>query len=101
MLAIVSARLPADAEAVAAALPTLPVDVARAVLRLLAQKAPDHADQASLGLLGHEDPGLQLEALRALAASSQSMPAAPLAALLGSPAGGDPHRGRRRPRAPR
>jgi hypothetical protein len=85
LLTIVSARLPADAEAVAAKLPTLPVDAARAVLRLLAQKAPDHADQASLALLGHEDAGLQLEALRALAASSQSIAAAPLTALLASP----------------
>ncbi len=85
LLEIVSARLPADADAVAARLKGLPVDAVRAVMKLLAERAPEHADQAWLTLLGHQDAGLQLEALRALAASPQSIPPAPLVALLGSP----------------
>lgn len=85
LLTVVAARLPADADAVASRLAALPVDAARSLLTLLAQKAPDRADQASMALLAHDDPGLQLEALRALAASSQRIPSAPLVKLLASP----------------
>ena len=85
LLGVVAARLPADAEAVTARLGKLPADLARAVLALLAQKAPDHADRASMALLEHADPGLQIDALRALAGSGQSIPTAPLLKLLSSP----------------
>lgn len=85
LLAVVTARLPADADAVAAKLPALPVELVRALLQILKQKAPERVDQVSLALLGHADPVLQLEALRALAASAQPIPPAPLLQLLGSP----------------
>jgi hypothetical protein len=85
LLAVVEARLPADAEAVAARLPALPVDLVRGLLQLLARKVPERADQVSLALLGHADPTLQLEALRAVAASAQSIPPAPLLKLLSAP----------------
>ncbi len=85
LMEVVGARLPADADAVAARLPGLPVETARAVLALLSKRAPDRADQASMALLEHDDPGLQAEALRALAASGQTIPPAPLARLLSSP----------------
>lgn len=85
LLSLVAARLPADAQAVAAKLPQLPVEAARAVLKLLAERAPQRADEASIALLSHGDPGLQLEALRALAGSAQAVPAPPLVKLLTSP----------------
>lgn len=85
LLAVISARLPADADAVAARLPALSVEVARALLKLLAEKAPDRAEQASVALLSHPDPGLQLDGLRALTAAAQSVPFAPLVKLLSSP----------------
>ncbi len=85
LLAVIAARLPADADAVAARLPGLPVELVRAVLGLLAQKAPERADQVSLSLLDHADPGLQLEALRAVVASAQPVAPAPLLKLLASP----------------
>ncbi len=85
LLAVVSARLPADAEAVVARLPRLSAEVVRAILALLGQKAPDQADRASLALLEHPDAGLRIEALRALAGSGQSVPAGPLVKLLSSP----------------
>ncbi len=82
LLAVVAARLPADAEAVAARLPALPVEPVRPLLRLLSQKAPDRADETSLALLGHADPGLQLEALRALQGASRRVAPAALVKLL-------------------
>lgn len=85
LVAFVAARLPADAEAVAAKLPRLAAEVARPLFELLARKVPEHADQAALSLLEHPDPGLQIEALRILAASSQSVPAASVVRLLSSP----------------
>jgi len=85
LLSVVSGRLPADAAAVAAKLPACPARLARDLLKLLAERAPDHADQASLALLSHADPKLQREALLALAGSAQPVPAAPLVRLLASP----------------
>jgi hypothetical protein len=85
LLAVIAARLPADAEAVAAKLPTLPVELVRGLLKLLAQKAPERADAVSLSLLGHADTSLQLEGLRALAGSHQRLPPAPLLNLLAGP----------------
>ncbi|HYD39801.1 MAG TPA: hypothetical protein VEB43_03145 [Anaeromyxobacter sp.] len=85
LLAIVEERLPADADAVAAKLPGLGVELVRELLKLLARKAPDRADPVSLALLGHADASLQLEALRALAGSAQKLPAAPFVEALRSP----------------
>ncbi len=85
LLGLVEARMPADAGEVAARLPDLPVEVARALLGLLARMSPEHAHQASLALLAHADPGLQLESVRALAGSAQRVPAEPLVKLLASP----------------
>lgn len=85
LLSVVAARLPADADAVAARLPALPADLARGLLRLLSEKAPDHADQVSLSLLSHGDPQLRQEGLRALAASAQAVPPAPIVKLLSAP----------------
>ena len=82
LLGVVAARLPADAEVVAARLGGLPSAHVRSLLRILAQRAPEWGDRASLSLLGHADPALRLEALRALAASSQQIPSAPLVKLL-------------------
>lgn len=84
LLAIVAARLPADAEPVAAGLAKLPPEVARALLGLLSQKAPEHADGGAFALLDHPDPALQLEGLRVLSASERRLPAAPLVKLLSS-----------------
>jgi hypothetical protein len=84
LLSVVSARLPADVDAVAAKLPKLPAELVRALLRLLASKVPDRADQISLALLAHTDTGLQLEALRSLAGSAHAVPAPPLTKLLSS-----------------
>jgi hypothetical protein len=85
LLAVIQARLPADADAVAAKLPTLPVGLVRGLLKILADRAPDRADAVSVSLLTHSDPGLQLEALRALATSAQPVPPAPLMKLLAAP----------------
>ncbi len=85
LLAVIEARLPADADAVAAKLPGLGVELVRELLKLLAQRAPDRADPVSLALLGHADDSLQLEALRALAGSAQRLPAAPFVEALRSP----------------
>jgi hypothetical protein len=82
LLGVVAARLPADAEVVAARLSGLPSAHVRSLLRLLSQKASEWGDRASLALLGHADPALRLEALRALAGSAQEVPSAPLVALL-------------------
>jgi len=85
LLSLVSGRLPADAAAVAARLPSCSARLARELLKLLAERAPAYADQASLALLSHADPNLKLEALAALAGSAQSVPAPPLVRLLASP----------------
>lgn len=85
LLAVIAARLPADADAVAARLPSLPVELVRALLKLLSEKAPERGDAVSLGLVGHPEPSLQVEALRALAASPQRLPAAPILQLMASP----------------
>ncbi len=82
LLGVVEARLPADAEVVAGRLGGLPGVHVRALLRLLAKRAPEWGDKASLSLLGHPDQALQLEALRALSASSHAIPPGPLLALL-------------------
>jgi hypothetical protein len=85
LLAVIAARLPADADAVAARLPTLPAELVRAILQVLAQRAPERAEPAALALLSHADIGLQLEGLRTVAGASQRVPPAPLLALLASP----------------
>jgi hypothetical protein len=85
LLAVITARLPADADAVAAKLPALETELVRGLLGVLTQKAPDRADAVALSLLDHADPGLQLEALRTLAASTERLPAAPFLKLLASP----------------
>jgi len=85
LLSMVAARLPADADAVAAKLPSLEGEVVRALLGVLAQKASERADQVALALLAHPAPDLQLEGLRVLAQSSQRAPAGPLLKLLASP----------------
>jgi hypothetical protein len=82
LIELVGARLPADAGVVAEALPRLPVEVARSLLALLAKRAPDRADETALSLVGHPDPALRVEALRALASSAGRVPAAPLLAQL-------------------
>jgi hypothetical protein len=85
LLSVLAARLPADAETVTARLPTLPTELARVLLRTLSQRAPDQVDEASVAMLGHPDPALQLDALRAIAGFSRKIPAAPLLKLLGAP----------------
>jgi hypothetical protein len=85
LLALVAARLPADTDAVAAKLPSLPVEIVRELVKLLAQKAPDRTDPVAIGLLAHQDTTLHLEALRTLAASTQHLPAAPFLQALRSP----------------
>jgi hypothetical protein len=84
LLGVLSARLPADAETVMARLPNLSAELARQLLRILAQKAPERTDEAQAVLLGHPDRALKLEALRAVAGSSHKVPPGPLLALLDS-----------------
>jgi len=85
LVELAAARLPADAEVVAAGLPRLPVDAVRTLLGVLVKRAPERADETALALTSHPDPGLRLEALRALAASAGRVSAAPILALLAAP----------------
>jgi hypothetical protein len=85
LVQLAAARLPADAEVVAAGLPRLPLDAARSLLRVLVERAPERADETALSLTSHPDVGLRLEALRALSASAGRVPAARLLELLSAP----------------
>jgi hypothetical protein len=82
LLALVAARLPADADAVLLRLATVPAAVARALAKAIGARAPARIGEATLALLGHEDAGLQLDALRAAGALPGGVPPAALAAKL-------------------
>jgi len=85
LLALATARLPADAEAVLARLRTLPGAVARSLAQVVAARAPERADSAAAALAEHADPEVQVAGLRALAGAQHRRPAAPLVRLLSSP----------------
>lgn len=82
LLRIAEGRLPADAEAVVARLPTLEPEPARALVRAVVARAPAWAAAAAAALLEHQDVGLQVEALRALEHAQGEVPAERLVRLL-------------------
>lgn len=86
LLALAAARLPADAEAVVAHLPSLPGAAARALAQLVAARAPERAEAAAAALAEHPDPEIQVAGLRALAGSDRRLPPAPFVRLLGASA---------------
>jgi hypothetical protein len=85
LLALVAARLPADADAVVSRLAAAPAPVARALAKAIGRGAPARMLDAAVALLGQADEGLQLDALRALAALQGDVPAAALLAKLAAP----------------
>ncbi len=82
LLRIAEARLPADADAVVARLPTLDPEAARGLVRAVAAHAPAFAAAAAAALLEHHDARLQVEALRALEHAEGEIPAERLLRLL-------------------
>jgi hypothetical protein len=82
LVALVAARLPADADAVLARLPSLPSAVARALAKALGARAPARMAEAAVALLGHADEAIQLDALRAVAVLPPGLPAQPVVAKL-------------------
>lgn len=85
LVALATARLPADADAVVARLGTLPGAAARALAQVVAARAPEKADAAASALAEHPDPEVQAAGLRALAGAEQRVPSGPLVRLLSSP----------------
>jgi hypothetical protein len=85
LVALATARLPADAEAVLARLASLPGPAARALAQVVAARAPEKADAAAAALAEHPDPEVQVAGLRALAGAQHRLPSAPLVRLLSSP----------------
>jgi len=84
LLALVSARLPGDGAALAERLPSVEPDLGLELLKLIAERAPDHAAPAAAPLLASADRRLQSAALSALEAAQAEAPTAPLVALLAS-----------------
>jgi hypothetical protein len=85
LLALVAARLPADADAVVARLASAPAPIARALAKAIGGRAPSRTAEAVVALLDHPDERLQLDALGAAAALGTALPPAPLAAKLAAP----------------
>jgi hypothetical protein len=82
LLRIAEARLPADADAVVARIPTLDPEVARGLVRAVAARAPGWAAAAAAALLEHREVALQVEALKALEHAEGEVPAERLIRLL-------------------
>jgi hypothetical protein len=88
LLKLVLARLPREAEAVLARLPSLEPGLARALAGGLVARAPERALEVARLLLGQRDETLRLEGLEALAKAPGEVPIAPVVALLSDPAEG-------------
>jgi hypothetical protein len=84
LLALVAARLPADADEVLARLASVPAPVARSLAKAIGARAPARTADAAVALIAHGDESVQLDALRAVAALPGTLPAAPLLAKLAS-----------------
>ncbi len=80
--ALALARLPGDADALVARLPSLEASLAGDLLQALAARAPARAAEAALRLLATSHSRLQLEALRVLEAAEGEVPTAPFLPLL-------------------
>jgi HEAT repeat protein len=85
LVALVAARLPADADAVLARLGSIPAPVARALAKVLEAKAPARAVETALVLVEHPDEGLRIEALAALGALPRRIAPDRLVRLLDDP----------------
>jgi predicted secreted protein len=88
LLKLVLARLPREAEAVLARLPTLEPGLARSLASGLVARAPERALEVARLLLGQRDDALRLEGLDALSKAPGEVPLGPVVALLSDPAEG-------------
>lgn len=86
LLKLVIARLPREADAVMARLPTLEPGLARALASGLVARAPERALDVARLLLGQKDDALRQEGLEALARAPGEIPLGPVVALLSDPA---------------
>jgi len=86
LLKLVLARLPREAEAVLARLPTLEPGLARALAHGLVARAPEQALEVARFLLGQRGDALRIEGLESLARAPGEVPVAPVVALLADPA---------------
>jgi HEAT repeat protein len=84
LVSIAEARLPADADATVAALPSLPASAARALLVAVLERAPSQAARAATALSAHADANVVVEAARALARPGEEDPTPALVPLLAS-----------------
>ncbi len=79
---IVLARLPREADAVLARLPTLEARLARDLGRGVLARAPERSNDVARQFLGLQDESLRLEGLAALEAAPGDVPLRPLCDLL-------------------
>src|SRR3990172_6375389 len=79
---IVLARLPREADAVLARLPTLEARLACDLVRGLVARAPERSNEVARQLLAQRDEALRLEGLAALEAAAGEVPMRPLCELL-------------------
>jgi hypothetical protein len=85
LVGMAAARLPADAEAVVARLPSLEPSAAHGLLEAIATRAPDRLAAAAVALLEHPAAALQVKALGVLEATEGTdLPADRLLGLLRS-----------------
>lgn len=85
LVSIAEARLPADADAVVARLPSMEPGAARALVRAIVARAPAWSAAAAAALLEHGDVALRVEALKALEHAEGQVPVERLSRLLHAP----------------
>jgi len=82
LVQIVLARLPGEAPAVLARLPSLEPLLARKLAREVVARAPERATEVGRQLLAQQDENLRLEGLALLEGAQSGVPIRPLCALL-------------------
>ncbi len=85
LLRIVLARLPREADAVLARLPTFEPRLVRELARAVVARAPERASDVARQLLAQRDPSLRLEGLAALDGATGVVPLRPVCELLSDP----------------